>query len=209
MPKWDNAAQGSAGWLKARNGMLTASKFKDALDFLKGGKESAARRKLKIDMIAERMTDTMTEVYVNAAMQWGIETEAEARQHYEEVTGNLVQPCGFALHDDIEFFGASPDGLIGHDGLLELKCPTSSTHIKWKLDGGVPEEHKPQMLAQLAVTKRKWCDFMSYDPRLPDNIKRHLVRFEPTLEEIQAAEQAAMEFLESVDAMWELLTSGE
>lgn len=209
MPKWDVAIQGSAGWLKARCGCLTASRFKDATDFLKGGKESAARRKLKIDLIAERMTDSMTEMYVTPAMQWGIETEGAARDHYEEITGNLVQPCGFALHDDIEFFGASPDGLIGHDGLIEIKCPTSATHIRWKLDGGVPEEHKPQMLAQLAVTKRKWCDFMSYDPRLPDNIKRHLARFEPTPEEIQEAEQSALAFLEELDAMWELLTCGE
>jgi putative phage-type endonuclease len=205
MPKWDNAIQGSPGWLKARCGMLTASKFKDAI--CKKGKETEACRKLKINIIAERMTDTMTEVYVNPAMQWGIETEGAARDKYEEITGNLVMPCGFALHDTIEYCGASPDGLIDSDGLLELKCPTSATHIKWKLDGGVPEEHKPQMLLQLAVTGRHYCDFMSFDPRLPENIQVHLVRFEPAPEEIKEAEQQAIEFLESIDAMWELLIS--
>jgi len=207
VPKWDVAQQGTPGWLKARCGCLTASRMADAMDFNSKGKESEKRRKLKIAIIAERMTDTMTEIFVNSAMQWGIETEGAARDKYEEITGNLVQPCGFALHDELEFVGASPDGLVGHDGLLEIKCPQSSTHLQWKLDGGVPDQHKPQMLLQLAVTQRKWCDFMSYDPRLPEGVNVHLVRFEPTPDEIKGVENLAQEFLTELDQMWEVLTN--
>lgn len=209
MPKWDVSPQGSVAWLKARNGCLTASRMADAMAFLKGGKETEARRKLKLEVIAERMTDTMQERFVTNAMQWGTDTEPLARSEYEIIMETLVTECGFALHDEIEFLGASPDGLIGHDGLIEIKCPNSTTHLEWKLAGGVPDKHVPQILLQLAVTGREWCDFMSYDPRLPEGVNLHIARFRPTKDEIKAVEQLAVNFLTEVDDLWEKLMFGE
>lgn len=204
MPRWDVSEQGSVGWLKARLGVLTASRMAAATDFLKTGKESSARRKLKIDILSERLTDMATEMYVNSAMQWGIEQEPNAREQYECLTGNLVQLCGLALHDEIEFFGASPDGLVS-DGLIEIKCPTTPTYLEWYLAGEVPETHKPQMLAQLAVTGRKWCDFVAYDPRLPQSMQLFCKRFTPKREEISAIETAAKTFLAEVEEMFDKL----
>lgn len=155
MPKWIDAPQGSVEWLKSRIGVLTASRMVDVLDVKKNGEESEKRRKYKIALLAERMTDLAEENYVNGAMQWGIDHEAEARELYEEITGEFVQQCGLAMHNTIEYFGASPDGLIGYEGLIEIKCPTSSTHMAWLMAGVVPDQHKPQMLAQLACTGRK------------------------------------------------------
>lgn len=206
MPKWDVAAQGTAGWLKARCGVLTASRMADVMAFSKKGEPLEARKKYMVELLAERMADQAAGRYVTPAMEWGIVTEPEARAKYEELTGVLVEPCGFALHDTIEFCGASPDGLIGHDGLLEIKCPTTSTHIAWKLEGVVPQMHKPQMLLQLAVTGRKWCDFMSYDPRVPAPVDVLLWRFTPTAEEIAEVEDAARNFLMELDELWEKLT---
>jgi len=208
MPKWDTAAQGSAGWLKAREGCLTASRMVDAMSRLKSGGDSEKRRQLKYEILAERLTGCAVEHYVNPAMQWGIEWESACKEAYEEHTGNIITPCGFALHDEIEYFGASPDGLINHDGAIECKCPTTTTHIKYLIEAVVPEQYKPQMLSQLAVTGRKWCDFASYDPRMPEPLQLFVVRFEPAPEDIVLVENAAREFLEEIDSMWELLALG-
>lgn len=209
-PIWSPYAQGTVEWLKERCGCLTASRMAEAMDFLKGGKESEKRRKLKIEIIAERMTDIMVSRFVNDAMQWGIETEPAARARYEEVTGTLASLCGFALHGDIPFFGASPDGLIDDDGLLEVKCPTTTTYTEWLTGGVVPEQHKPQMLAQLAVTGRKWVDFFAFDPRIKAEQHQHFLRrFEPKEEEILKIEAAAVMFLAEVDALFETVIQRE
>ena len=209
-PIWSPYAQGTVEWLKERCGCLTASRMAEAMDFLKGGKESEKRRKLKIEIIAERMTDIMVSRFVNDAMQWGIETEPAARARYEEVTGTLASLCGFALHGDIPFFGASPDGLIDDYGLLEVKCPTTTTYTEWLTGGVVPEQHKPQMLAQLAVTGRKWCDFFAFDPRIKAEQHQHFLRrFEPKEEEILKVEAAAVMFLAEVDALFETVIQRE
>ncbi len=209
-PIWSPYEQGSVGWLKERTGCLTASRMADAIAFLKGGKEAEARKKLKIALVAERMTDMMTEVFVNAAMQHGIEQEPFAKERYEEVTGELITPCGFALHGEIPFFGASPDGLIGDDGLIECKCPTTTTFTEWVIGGVVPEQHKPQLLSQLAVTGRKWTDFFAFDPRIKVREHQHfLCRFEPKEEEIAVVEETARLFLREVDELFERVTTRE
>lgn len=195
-------------WLRERLGCLTASRMADAMDFKKGGEESAKRRQLKIDICAERLTDSMVSRYVNDAMTWGIEHEAEARDRYEEVTGTLVTPCGFALHGEIAFFGASPDGLVGDDGLIEIKCPTTSTYIAWVADGVVPEQHKAQMTAQLAVTGRRFVDFLAFDPRIKVPERQHFLRrFEPPEADIVAVEDAARAFLSELDALFEQIST--
>jgi len=174
----------------------------DAMAVLKRGGESEARKRYKLQVVAERLTGMMTPQYVNEAMQWGIEQEANARARYEEITGNLVSPCGFAIHCDIQFFGASPDGLVGDDGLVEIKCPTTETLLEWMLEGMVPEKYKPQMLAQLAVTGRKWVDFFAFDPRIRNESYQYFLRrYEPAETEIVAVEEAARAFLNEVDSI--------
>jgi putative phage-type endonuclease len=181
----------------------------EAMDFLKGGKESDKRRKLKIELIAERMTDTMVSRYVNDAMQWGLDTEPAARDRYEEITGTLVNLCGFAVHGAIPFFGASPDGLVGDDGLIECKCPTTTTYTEWVIGGVVPEQHKPQMLAQLAVTGRRYVDFFAFDPRVKVGSQHFLCRFEPDEKDIVKVEDAAKVFLAELDALFDKVTQRE
>lgn len=205
-PRWTVAKQGTTEWLRERIGCLTASRMADAMAFSAKGIPLEARRKYMIELIAERMTDTMASRFVNSAMEWGIITEPAAKDTYEQITGQFIENCGFAFHDLIEYCGASPDGLLGHDGLIEIKCPNTETHLKWVLDGVVPDQHKPQMLLQLAVTQRKWCDFMSYDPRLPEPTSIFIKRFEPTAEEITAVEIHAANFLEELELMFDKIT---
>lgn len=209
-PIWITPSQQTNEWIKERVGCLTASRMADAMAFLKGGKESEARRKLKISLVAERMTGYATENFVNDAMKWGIEQEAAAKERYEEVTGRLITPCGFALHETIPYLGASPDGLVAPDGLVECKCPTTATFVDWKSAGVVPEQHKPQMLLQLCVTGRAWCDFFAFDPRIQYREHQHFLRrYEPKPEEIAAVEEAAKVFLAEVEQLFEQVTSQE
>lgn len=201
MPKWVTAEQGTDQWLLHRVGKLTGSRMADAMAFLKNGTEAEARRKLKLQILAERLTGRMTETYQTEAMKWGIEQEPNAKAHYEETTGELITNCGFALHDTLDGWGASPDGLLGKHGLLEIKCPATTTHLDYLTTGVVPEKYKPQMLCQLAVTERKWCQFMSYDPRLPEEWCSFVVRYEPSKEELAAVKGHAERFLSEVEAM--------
>jgi len=206
-PIWYPYAQGTVAWLKERCGCLTASRMAEAMDFLKNGKESEKRKKLKIEILAERMTDLMVSRYVTDAMEWGIAHEPVARSRYEEVTGMLVDLCGFAIHGGIPFFGASPDGLVGEDGLIEIKCPTTTTYMEWFVAGEVPEQHKPQMLAQLAVTGRRHVDFFAFDPRIKVASHQHFLRrFEPKEEEIVKVEDAAKLFLKEADELFDIVT---
>ena len=207
-PIWVTSDQQTLDWLKERIGCLTASRMADAIAYLKNGKEGEARKKLKIDIVAERMTDTMVSRYVTDAMHWGIENEQLAKDRYEEITGRLITPCGFALHDSIPYFGASPDGLIGDDGLIEVKCPTSATFVSWCMGNIVPEMHEPQMLAQLAVTGRKWVDFFAFDPRVKFYDHQYFLRrFEPPKKDIEIIEQAAKSLLSEVEQLFEQVTT--
>lgn len=201
MPKWTDAPQGSDQWLLHRVGKLTGSRMADAMAFLKSGAETEARRKLKLQILAERLTGRMTETYQTEAMKWGIEQEPFAKAYYEEITGELITNCGFALHDTLDGWGASPDGLLDGGGLIEIKCPATTTHLDYLLAGVVPERYKPQMLCQLAVTERRWCQFMSYDPRLPEEWRSFVVRYEPSEEELSAVRDHAERFLSDVEAM--------
>jgi putative phage-type endonuclease len=194
------ALAGTASWFAARRGLLTASRIADALAVLKNGKPSESRRKLMFDLLAERMSGVATEHYVTPAMQWGIDNQAGAIASYEAETGDLVGPEVFVIHPRIDWFGATPDGLVGADGLIEVKCPTTPKHLTWVMAGEVPDEHQPQMLAQLACTGRQWVDFVSFDPRVRKP-QLFIRRFQPDRAEIERIEAGAREFLDELAAM--------
>jgi exodeoxyribonuclease (lambda-induced) len=196
----------SPQWVRARIGHLTASRMSDVLDFRKDGKPGAARLAYLKDLVAERLCDSAMDHYVSEPMQWGLDHEDEAKHIYSNITGQHIGTAEFILHRKIEFFGATPDGLIGDDGLVEIKCPTTRTFIDWRLADEVPAAHQPQMLAQIACTGRKWCDFMAYDPRIKFGSQYFVLRFEPTPEQIHEVEVAAIQFLREVDAMFERMT---
>jgi putative phage-type endonuclease len=197
-----------AAWLSAREGKLTASRMADAMDVLKNGKPSAARTKLMHEILAERATGGSVPHYVNDFMKWGLEQEPAAKEAFEIATGDLLIPCGFIDHNEIDNFGATPDSLIGADVVVEFKCPQTTTHIAWMLAGGVPDQHKPQILAQLACTGRTRAMFASFDPRVRDQRRQlYIVEWTPERAEIERVEDAARTFLAEVDRMWEALTT--
>lgn len=201
------ATAGTDNWFAARRGCLTASRMADAMAFLKSKTkdgqpvEAEARRKLKFDLLAERLTGIAVSHFVTPAMQHGIEQQPHATAAYEALTGEIVGPEVFVLHKSIDWFGATPDGLIGGDGVIEIKCPTTPTFLRWVTDGVVPAEHQPQMLAQLACTGRVWCDFIAFDPRVPPAHQLFVRRFEPPKSEIERIEEEAAKFLAELAAM--------
>jgi len=199
------APQGSGAWLQARAGCLTASRMADAMAMLKSGKPSESRNKLMIELLAERLTGDAAPHFVNDAMRWGQEQEPHAKAAYEAASGNLLDACGFILHPSIEYFGASPDSFLDDDAVVEFKCPTSTTHIGWLLAGVMPDQHKPQVLTQLACTRRTRAVFVSFDPRMPANRQLFIKEWSPTAAEIEAVETAAREFLRELDAMFQQL----
>lgn len=195
----------TAQWLQSRLGCLTASRMADAMATLKSGKPAEAQVKLAHEILAERLTQAAVAHYVTPAMQWGIDNQSAAVAAYENQRGVLVGGEAFFLHDNIDFFGATPDGLIDNVGLVEVKCPTSPTFVRWSLAGEVPAEYKPQMLAQLACTGRRWVDFVAFDPRMPSKQQLFIRRFEPAREEVETIENAAREFLATVDRMFDAM----
>jgi predicted phage-related endonuclease len=164
--------QGSPEWNAARLGIPTASGF-DKIITMKG-EPSKQALKYMYQLAAERITGVKEETYLNATMQRGIDMEAEARAMYELMTGNEVSVAGVCYPDDKKLYGCSPDGLIGKDGAIEIKCPTSAVHVGYLLDGGLPTEYFQQVQGQLLVTGRKYVDFFSFYP----GIKPLLVRVE-------------------------------
>jgi putative phage-type endonuclease len=198
--------QSDPSWIPARVGKLTASRMADAMDFTKAGKPGAARTKYLHDLLAERLVGAAVDHYVTPAMQWGLDNEAGAADAYEAASGELLLPGGLFDHPSIDLFAATPDRLIGKDGLAEIKCPTTATFIAWSLAGVVPEQHKPQMLAQMACTGRKWCEFIAYDPRVPQKQRLFVRRYEPSAEDIAGIEKAAADFLGELDAMFRAFT---
>lgn len=201
------ALAGTANWHAARRGLLTASRIKDALAVLKTGKPSESRQKLMFELLAERMTGAAVDHYVTPAMTWGIENQADAISAYEAETGELVGPEVFVLHPEIDWAGATPDGLIGVEGLIEVKCPTTPKHLAWLMAGEIPDEHRLQMVFQIACTRRRWVDFVSFDPRVKAKSQLFIKRFEPGRDEIERVESGAREFLAELDAMSQQLAA--
>lgn len=190
--------QGTAEWLEARLGKATASRISDIVAKTKSG-PSASRANYAAQLVAERLTGEPTEAFTSAAMQHGTDTEAEARDAYRIHALCEVKECGFFDHPTVEMSGASPDGLVADDGLVEIKCPNTATHIATLLGKSVPAKYVHQIQWQLACTGRQWCDFVSYDPRLPDSMKLFVRRVERSDDVIAELEREVCAFLAEID----------
>ena len=189
----------SPEWALARVGYVTASRFDAVMAKIKTG-EAAERRNYRTEIITERLTGVPIDRYHNAAMQWGTDNQPAAVAAYEAETGVIVQPEAFIPHPSIPWVGATPDGLVGDDGLVEIKCPhVTFHHLSAWLDKAMPAEHRPQVQGQLFVTGRKWADFISFDPRLPERLRLLVVRVARDDAYIAELEKAVRSFLEEIE----------
>ena len=167
--------QGSPEWLQERCGKVTASRIADVMAKIKTG-YGAGRANYMAEIIAERLTNVPKQGFTNEAMRWGTETEPQARAMYEFQTGLEVTETGFVPHPVIEGTGASPDGLVGDSGLIEIKCPNTATHIDTLRGSAIDRKYVLQMHWQMICTGRDWCDFVSFDPRLSLAKQMHVRR---------------------------------
>lgn len=191
--------QGSAEWHAARCGRVTASRIADVVARTKTG-WGASRANYLAELVAERLTGVAAESYKSAAMQWGSDTEAQARAVYAWERDVAVTEAGFVLHPAIFGAGASPDGYVNDDGLVEIKCPNTATHIDTLLGGTVPGKYVLQMQWQMACTGRAWCDFVSYDPRMPDEMRLFVKRIDRDAAAIAELETEVRAFLKEVQS---------
>lgn len=197
--------QRSPEWYAMRCGKVTASRMADVMAKTKTG-VSQMRVNYAAQLVVERLTGTVAPSFVSEAMQWGIDSEPEARDAYSFYHGVTVEPAEFVLHPVIGMAGASPDGYVGKDGLVEIKCPNSATHIDTLLGKTVPGKYIHQIQFQLACTGRQWCDFVSYDPRMPEHLKMFVHRIERSSVTIHVIENEVRDFLSEVDRKVEALS---
>jgi putative phage-type endonuclease len=190
--------QGTEEWFTIRIGKVTASRVADVIAKTKTG-YSATRDNYMAQLVCERLTGQKGESFSNAAMQHGTETEPLARLSYEVTQNVLVDEVGFVPHPSIEMAGASPDGLVGDDGLLEIKCPNTATHIETLLSQSVPGKYNTQMQFQMACTGRQWCDFVSFDNRLPTELQLFVKRVPRDTVFIRLIEAEIIQFLAELD----------
>lgn len=200
-----DCVQGSELWAKLRCGYITPSRLYDALNVYEKGKNAgkftAERENYRIELICERLTGNPYPHFVTREMQWGLDHEAEAATEYELDAGVLVERCGFVLHPEVSMFGASPDRLVGDDGLMQIKCPTTKTHLSWKLrKAAVPAEYLAQIQGELSCTGREWCDFVSFDPRLPEHLQLFVQRVHRDDTIISALEREVADFNREIES---------
>lgn len=186
--------QGSPEWLAARVGKVGASRVHEIVAKTKSG-PSAMRANYLAELVAERLTGQPAEKFVSGPMQWGTENEAGARDLYSFALSTEVQRVGLVLHPKIANAVASPDGLVGMGGLVEIKCPNTATHISTLLGAEIDGKYIKQMQWQMACTGREWCDFVSYDPRMPPEMQLHISRVVRNEEMIGELEDAVAVFL--------------
>lgn len=196
--------QGSPEWHKQRLGKVTASRVADVIAKTKSG-YSTSRDNYMAQLICERLTQTPTEGFTNSAMQWGTDTEPKAREAYEAETFTTVEQVAMIEHPSIPNTGASPDGLIGNDGLIEIKCPNTATHLETLLNKKVPSKYITQMQWQMACTGRLWCDFVSFDPRLPSHLQLFVKRVDRDNDFIKETETEIIMFLLEMEKKIEAL----
>ena len=189
--------QRTTEWHQARLGKVTASRVADVIAKTKTG-YGASRANLMADLICERLTGQPASTFSNAHMEWGTEQEPHARAAYSARTGELVEEVGFIDHPRIANSGASPDGLVA-DGLVEFKCPATSTMLDTLLTQAVPSKYISQMQWQMACTGRAWCDFVSYDPRLPEHLRMFVKRIERDNDYIKMLEAEVTLFLSELE----------
>ncbi len=189
--------QGSPEWHALRVGKVTASRVADVIAKTKTG-WGASRANYMADLIAEKLTGEPAPSFMNAAMQWGTDQEPNARAAYEFKKDCEVVAIGFAIHPTIHDSGASPDGLVGADGMVEFKCPNTATHIETLLSGTVPGKYVTQMQWQMACTNRKWCDFVSFDPRMPESMTMFVQRIDRDEALIGRLEDDVRDFLDEM-----------
>ncbi len=192
--------QRSEEWFDARRGKVTATRIADVCARTRNG-WGASRANYAAQLICERLTGQTAESFTNSAMQWGTDTEPQARAAYEFLTDNVVEEIGFMDHPSIPMTGASPDGLIGPEGMLEIKCPNSATHIKTLTDETIDGKYILQMQWQMSCAgpDRIWCDFASFDPRLPEPMQLWVKRIERDDEKIAELREVVAEFLAEID----------
>jgi putative phage-type endonuclease len=198
--------QGTDDWFAARLGKVTASRIADVVAKTKTG-VSASRGNYMAQLIVERMTGKPTESYSNSAMQWGTSTEPLARAAYEMTTDLMVDEVGFVEHESLSMCGASPDGLVGDKGLIEIKCPNTATHIETLINGTIDNRYVLQMQWQMACTDRMWCDFVSFDPRMPEALQLKIIRVNMNEMLIVELENQVEQFLNEVQEKVEFLNN--
>ena len=185
-------------WFAARLGKVTASRVADVIAKTKTG-YSASRENYMAQLVCERLTNTPTESFTNAAMQWGTDQEPFARAAYETAKGVMVEEVGFIVHPEIDMSGASPDGFVGVNGLVEIKCPTLATTMETWLTQKVPQKYFTQIQFQLACTDRVFCDYVVFDPRMPKHLQLYVTRVERDEDYIAHIEDEIVQFLDEVD----------
>ena len=198
--------QKSEEWFTARLGKVTASRVADVIAKTKSG-YSASRDNYMAQLICERLTGQQGESFTNAAMTWGTETEPLARSAFEAYADVMVEEVGFVPHPSIEMSGASPDGLVGLFGMLEIKCPNTATHIDTLLSQTVPGKYITQMQWQMRCCERQWCEFVSFDPRLPQDLQLFVKRVEFDPEYVAMLEKEVIQFLAELDDKVNKLTN--
>ena len=198
--------QRSSAWFEARLGRVTASRVADVIAKTKSG-YSASRDNYMAQLICERLTGQQGESFTNAAMTWGTETEPLARSAFEAYADVMVEEVGFVPHPRIRDSGASPDGLVGLVGMLEIKCPNTATHIDTLLTQTVPGKYITQMQWQMACCERQWCEFVSFDPRLPQDLQLFVKRVEFDPEYVSMLEKEVIQFLAELDDKVNKLTN--
>lgn len=184
-------------WFSIRSGRVTASRIADLMAKTKTG-YSASRQNYLAQLVAERLTGKPQDSFSNAAMQWGTDTEPFARAAYEVKTSELVTEVGFIHHPNIEMSGASPDGMVGGN-LIEIKCPNTATHIDFLISKVIPTKYELQMLWQMDCTGSEWCDFVSFDPRMPEKHQLRIVKFYRDEERLKEIRDEVTKFLDEVN----------
>lgn len=195
-----DAPQGSPEWFAARCGKVTASRMSAVMAEGRSGAPSATRAAYMGELIAETLTGQQCNAFQgNADTERGQETEPAARVAYETFKRVMVDECGLVIHPRIDRSGASPDGLVGDHGLLEIKCPRIHVHLEYLLNGEPPKAYVPQMAWQVACTGREWVDFVSYCPSMPEDLRLFVVRYTPTSAYIDSLERNVISFLHDMD----------
>jgi putative phage-type endonuclease len=198
--------QRSEEWFDARKGKVTASRIGDILKTLRNGAWAASRRNYSAQLVTERLTGKSHErFYTNEYMDWGKDQEPAAKEAYAKATGYEIKDVGFVDHPVLGDAGASPDGLVGDEGLIEIKCLIPANHLELLLTEEIPERYWLQMMWQMACTGRQWCDFVSFDPSQKENMQLFIKRVHRDNKVINKLENDIKEFLDEVHVTVERL----